>query len=149
MPVLSNAKYELFCQHLALGKTASEAYEMAGYKPSRSNASVLRAKQNVSDRINELLGEASKKLVKDADYSREKILAEIEEARLMALDKGMPGPAWQAAIAKARVLGLIIDRREVGEIGAFDHLTDEELMKAAEEKARELGLCVQPLNKAH
>ena len=52
---------------------------------------------------------------------------------------------WQ----RAKLLGLIIDRREVGDVGAFDHLTDEELMREAEKKARELGLCVQPLNKAH
>ncbi|MGB7012133.1 MAG: hypothetical protein WBD97_17240 [Pseudolabrys sp.] len=59
------------------------------------------------------------------------------------------GTARQAAMAKAKLLGLIIDRREVGDVGAFDHLTDEELMREAEKKARELGLCVQPLNKAH
>jgi hypothetical protein len=56
---------------------------------------------------------------------------------------------YQTLLSQARVLGLIVDRREVGEIGAFDHLTDEELMREAEKKARELGLCVQPLNKAH
>lgn len=51
-------------------------------------------------------------------------------------------------MAKAKLLGLIIDRREVGDVGAFDHLTDEELMREAEKKARELGLCVQPLKDA-
>ena len=62
MPVLSNAKHELFCQHLALGKTASEAYELAGYKPSRSNASVLRTKQSVSDRLSEILQQSERKV---------------------------------------------------------------------------------------
>ena len=76
-------------------------------------------------------------------------LAEIEQARLLAIEKGQSGAAWQAAMAKAKILGLIIDRREVGDVGAFDHLTDEELMREAEKKTRELGLCVQPLNKAH
>ena len=40
----------------------------------------------------------------------------------------------------ARILGLIIDRREVGNVGAFDHMTDEELISAAARKARELGI---------
>ncbi|MFZ0262207.1 MAG: hypothetical protein WAL36_19845 [Pseudolabrys sp.] len=40
----------------------------------------------------------------------------------------------------ARVLGLIIDRREVGDAGAFDDMTDEELMQEAEKRARELGI---------
>jgi hypothetical protein len=40
----------------------------------------------------------------------------------------------------ARVLGLIIDRREVGEAGAFDDMTDEELVREATKMARELGI---------
>jgi phage terminase small subunit len=71
MPVLSNAKYELFCQHLALGKTASEAYELAGYKPSGSNASVLRAKQSISGPLAEILQESEKKVVKQIEHTRE------------------------------------------------------------------------------
>jgi phage terminase small subunit len=140
MPVLSNAKQELFCQHLALGKTASEAYEMAGYKPSRSNASVLRAKQNVSDRLSEILQHSERKVVQQIEYTRDGILAELEEARQMALELKNPSAAWQAAMAKAKILGLIIDRREAGDAGAFDDMTDEELISAAARKARELGI---------
>ena len=44
-----------------------------------------------------------------------------------------------ATMGKAKILGLIIDRREVGEAGAFDDLTDEELVALAARKARELG----------
>jgi hypothetical protein len=140
MPVLSNAKHELFCQHLALGKTASEAYEMAGYKPSRSNASVLRAKQNVSERLSEILQQSERKVVQQIEYTRDSILAELEEARQMAIELKNPSAAWQAAMAKAKILGLIIDRREVGETGAFDHMTDEELVREATRMARELGI---------
>ena len=55
MPTLKNPRHEKFAQEIAKAKTATaamaaagysdprEAYEMAGYKPSRSNASVLRA----------------------------------------------------------------------------------------------------------
>ena len=42
--------------------------------------------------------------------------------------------------AKPKIRGLIIDRREVGEGGAFDALTDEELIARATKKARELGI---------
>jgi hypothetical protein len=149
MPVLSNPRYEWFCQHLALGKTASEAYKLAGYKPSRSNASVLRAKQSVSDRLSEILQQSERKVVQQIEHTRDSILAELEEARQMALELKNPSAAWQSAMAKAKILGLIIDRREVSDVGPFDHMTDEELMRAAEEQARELGLIVQPLNKAH
>jgi hypothetical protein len=43
-------------------------------------------------------------------------------------------------MGKAKILGLIIDRREVGDAGAFDSLTDEELVARAVKKARELGI---------
>jgi hypothetical protein len=43
-------------------------------------------------------------------------------------------------MGKAKIRGLIIDRREVGEGGAFDALTDEELIARATKKARELGI---------
>ena len=45
-----------------------------------------------------------------------------------------------ATLGKAKILGLIMDRREVGDVGAFDHLTDEELVALAAKKARELGI---------
>ncbi|MGB8142805.1 MAG: hypothetical protein WCF52_20320 [Pseudolabrys sp.] len=50
------------------------------------------------------------------------------------------GAAASAGPIAARVLGLIIDRREVGEAGAFDDMTDEELMAEAVKRARELGI---------
>jgi hypothetical protein len=43
---------------------------------------------------------------------------------------------------KAKLLGLITDRREVGDVGAFDHLTDEE------PRGREEGARAWPLRSA-
>jgi hypothetical protein len=41
---------------------------------------------------------------------------------------------------KAKILGLIIDRREVGDVGAFNGWTDEELVEEAVRRARALGI---------
>ena len=74
----------------------------------------------------------------------------LEEARRIAVSKENATGITAATIGKARVLGLIIDRREVGDVGAFDDMTDEELIREATRRARELGLGrVQPSNKAH
>ena len=43
-------------------------------------------------------------------------------------------------MGKAKIRGLIINRREVGEAGAFDALTDEELVEKAARLARSLGI---------
>ena len=46
----------------------------------------------------------------------------------------------QCSMGKAKICGLIVDRREVGDAGAFDHMTDEELVREATRMARELGI---------
>ena len=84
-------------------------------------------------------------VVDEVHYTREVLLAELEEARKMAIKKDQPSAAVSATIGKARVLGLIIDRREVGDVGAFDGLTDEELIREATRRARELGLGCSPV----
>jgi hypothetical protein len=64
----------------------------------------------------------------------------LEEERQLALKRGQASAAVQASMGKAKICGLIIDRREVGEVGAFDHMTDEQLVQEAIERARRLGL---------
>ena len=68
------------------------------------------------------------------------LLEELEEARKFALKHRQPSAAVQASMGKARIFGLIIDRREVGDPGAFDDKTDEELMEEARNRAAALGL---------
>ena len=54
MAPLRNTKHELFAQGLAEGKSMTEAYRAAGYKPNRSHASRLVAKGNIKGRVAEL-----------------------------------------------------------------------------------------------
>ena len=53
---------------------------------------------------------------------------------------GQASAAVQCTMGKAKICGLIIDRREVGDPGAFDSKTDEELMEEARDRAAALGL---------
>jgi hypothetical protein len=64
----------------------------------------------------------------------------LEEARQLALKHRQASAAVQASMGKAKILGLIIDRREVGNVGAFDDKSDEELMEEARKRAAALGL---------
>jgi hypothetical protein len=67
-------------------------------------------------------------------------LAELEAARQVA-EKAKNGSAMaMATLGKAKILGLIIDRREVGEAGAFDNMTDEQLIEEARKRASAFGL---------
>jgi phage terminase small subunit len=68
MPALANARHERFAVEVASGKSADAAYAEAGYSPSRKNASRLRANEDVSARIDELLSRVAEVAVVDAAY---------------------------------------------------------------------------------
>lgn len=57
MPALNNPKHERFAQELAKGLSIDKAYEAAGFKPNRGNASTLKQKQSISGRVTEILSE--------------------------------------------------------------------------------------------
>jgi len=57
LTALPNPKHERFAQELAKGKSADESYTLAGFSPNRGNASVLKHKQNILDRVTEILDE--------------------------------------------------------------------------------------------
>src|SRR5690606_16820516 len=61
MPVLPNPRHESFAQALAKGKTADEAYALAGYKPNRGNAIRLKANESVRSRVQEIVGRVAEK----------------------------------------------------------------------------------------
>lgn len=59
MPVLSNAKWELFAQEVAKGTDLVDAYILAGYQRSLKNAQRLRKSEGVSSRIEEILSQSA------------------------------------------------------------------------------------------
>ncbi len=73
MPVLKNARHERFARNLAKGMSATEAYEKAGYKPSRQHAARLATKGDIRARIVELMAPG----VKATELSVERVLKEM------------------------------------------------------------------------
>jgi phage terminase small subunit len=73
MPVLDNARHELFAQELAKGATADEAYQLAGYKANRGNASTLKSNQIITDRVAEILSVGAER----AEITREMVVREL------------------------------------------------------------------------
>ena len=57
MSTLKNPRHERFAQLLASGKTATDAYELAGYKRSDSNGSHLARSDEISSRVAEINNE--------------------------------------------------------------------------------------------
>lgn len=123
MPVLTNPKHERFAQELAKGKTADEAYVIAGYKENRGNAATLKAKQIISDRISELLERGAKRV----EVTVESLIAEAEEARQLALANKQAAAAVAATREKGVLSGKRVERSEHGKPGDFDSMDDDEL----------------------
>jgi hypothetical protein len=77
-------------------------------------------------------------LIRKADITVESILTEYEEARILATSQAKPEAMLSASEKKAKLVGLLIDRRESGNAGDFENLTD---IPAILEKVRqEAGL---------
>lgn len=108
MPVLKNPRHEAFVQALAKGKTADDAYEAAGYKPHRGNASTLRSNQSISDRLAELQAKMAEKV----GVSIKSLTDELEEARAIAIAEKQSSAAVAATMGKAKLHGLIIEKKQ-------------------------------------
>ena len=61
MPILPNPRHESFAQALAKGKSATEAYAQAGYKPNEGNAGRLNRNEQVRSRVAEIVARTSEK----------------------------------------------------------------------------------------
>ena len=79
MPVLPNSRHEAFAQALAKGRTADEAYQLAGYAENRGNAARLKSNERIRKRIEEIVGRVADKAEWTA-ADRLKALKRIHEA---------------------------------------------------------------------
>jgi len=110
MPILKNPRHEKFALVLSEGKSASEAYALAGYKPCRQNAARLTTKDDIRARLAEIQGVAAKA----TEVSIESLLNELEDARIRANSLDQLSTAVRAIEAKAKVSGIMVQRVEVG-----------------------------------
>jgi hypothetical protein len=98
------------------------------------------ARWELDERIVELLNERANKVLaktaREAEVTRDSLLEKLEKAYDVA-QKAKNGSAMTMSVIDC---GLIIDRREVGDVGAFDHLSDDELVEEAKKRAAKLGL---------
>lgn len=73
MGLLANPRQERFAQEVASGKTASEAYVLAGYEANDGNAARLKGNERVAARIHEILEAAALRV----EITQSRVLAEL------------------------------------------------------------------------
>lgn len=131
MAPLSNQRHETFALHRAQGKTADEAYKLAGFSPHRGNASRLSSNESILSRVTELQSKAAKKV----EVSVEGLATELEQARVIAIAERQASAAVQATMGKAKLFGFGKETRRIEgalQVTTFNpddlaKLTDEEL----------------------
>nr|WP_303705441.1 terminase small subunit [Brevundimonas naejangsanensis] len=111
MGALSNSRHERFAQALAKGLSQSEAYEEAGYKPSRSAAARLAADVNICERVSAIQNRAAERTEISVASITERLLAIATKA-----EKSGDAPMLQAARASlmdaAKLNGLVVEKGE-------------------------------------
>lgn len=150
MPMLSNAKHELFAQEIAKGKTADEAYKIAGYKPDRGNAARLTAKDNIKARVAELLGRVAEGVVISRQWVLERLVENANramQAEAVMRDGVETGEyRYEGSVANralelvGKELGMFVDRKEVGRPGEFESMDADQLREYIRHETEELGL---------
>lgn len=134
-------KQEKFCRTFIETGNASEAYRLA-YNASNMKAdSVNRKAKELLDngKITARLEELRERHAKRHDYTVDDLLAELEEARLIALQAETPqtSAAISATLGKAKLLGL--DKKLIehsGSIATIDlagAISDEQVATMAKE----------------
>ena len=109
-------KQERFCQDFVKTSNASEAYRLNYNSENMKPETVNRAAKELIDnpkvaaRIKELRGD----MEKQHQLTIADLIKELEEARALAFETGRAGPAVQASMGKAKLLGFdrqIIDHQ--------------------------------------
>ncbi len=101
MPTLKNMRHERFIrEYLKTDFNGAEAYRRV--YPREVQAAII----------------------KRSDITVDRILTEYEEARKLAVQQEKPEAMLNASEKKAKLVGLLVDRREIGNAGDFEQMTD-------------------------
>lgn len=118
MPALKNAKHERFAQELAKGETADAAYENAGYKPNRGNATRLKANESVAARVAEIQGRAAVRVELTVASVTDRLLA-IAMKGEGSNEASKLNVARAALMDAAKLNGLVVDKVDASTVGAL------------------------------
>jgi hypothetical protein len=137
---LLNPRAELFCQHTAAGKTAAEAYTLAGYKPNPHNAARLKQKEAIRCRIAELQSRNLQIQDEAVQISSERLAAQLARAFAIAEAAKRPSDMVTATIAQAKLAGKWTERSENTQSNEFAGMSSSDMRRELIRRARELGL---------
>ena len=125
MPALKNMRHERFIrEYLKTDFNGAEAYRRV-YPRHRPDIACVSACQLLRvPKVKARLQEVQEAIIKRSDITVDKILTEYEQARQLAIAQEKPEAMLNASEKKAKLVGLLVDRREIGKAGDFEQMTD-------------------------
>jgi hypothetical protein len=109
MPALENPRHERFAQELAKGKTATEAYVEAGFKPNDGNAARLKGNDRIAARVAEIQERAAVRVEITVAGITEKLIAIAAKAEVKD-EAAMLAVARASYMDAAKLNGLVVDK---------------------------------------
>ena len=136
-------KQEKFCQETVKGKSPSDAYKSAydAGKMKSASISVQAAKLLCDPRIALRIEALRKPVVEKLQYGLEEAMKEAEAAMMVAAGKDNGGAMVAAVTLRAKLCGLLIDRKEIRS-GTLEEMSDGDLSELISKKAKEAGIAL-------
>jgi phage terminase small subunit len=120
MPALDNIRHERFARHWIKTGVASVAYQKAGYVNKTRNARDVNACRLLSQtKVQRRIRELKHQMAARNRVTVDSLLQDLADDRALARDLGQPGAAIQATQLSAKLVGLLVDRKESGAPGDF------------------------------
>jgi len=121
--ILENARHERFAQELAAGKSASEAYAAAGFRPNDGNCIRLKGNERVQARVAELQSRATEGVMLTRQWVLERLVENANRAMqaeaVTTSDGAETGEyRYEGSVANralellGKELGMFVDRTE-------------------------------------
>jgi phage terminase small subunit len=128
-------KQELFVREYLVDMNATQAAIRAGY--SEKTAYAIGEENLRKPEIASELAKHQQKHAAKLNITVESILVELEEARQLALETGKAGPAVQASMGKAKLVGL--DKQIIDHTSSDGSMTPKPSVVITKEVARDIA----------
>lgn len=133
---LRNPRHEIYAQGICAGLSREDAYQKAGYAPSARNSGALNRRPEIKARIEQLLNQARAR----CELSRKDILDRVLEDWDTSRKLGQMTAALKAGhMLGSEIHKMFIERKEIGEAGDFDKMSEQELRQVISEGIKDLG----------
>ena len=142
MAPLRNIKRERFCQALLNGAVHSisqtAAYKAAGYRAKGHAAEVAASRLLNMDEVQGRIGELTAPAVRKTRASVDSLAEQLDAVYANATADSQHGAAGNAVAVKAKLLGFMREKLEIGGVGEFDACGSPE--EAAQKILEEQGI---------